>query len=374
MMSWSHCATTRVALFVGLSFLAEAVLAGEGLWSRALVAQEARITMGVDTTLIHVGDPVSLRLSVDHPEGSTVMWADSLDLSPFEVLRYDRAAPVVSPAGEGMRSSAAVTVTSFELGEFEIPPIAVVVTAPDGSVQTLLTDPFRIGVESVGLDESGDIRDIKGPLSIARSWWGLLLWIMLAVVAGGAAVYLHRRSRNRPPSETAEPAPPPRPFHVLALEALDALEASSLLERGQVKEYHVRISEIIRGYVEGQLEVRALELTTREVVDGLRRAALGWEISERFRTFLERCDLVKFAKLRPGVDESRALMARARALVEMTSGAAGRGARDSAPSEPGGEAPGELAGEPTAGTTGTPRDDGADEEAASGTTQEGAGP
>ena len=374
MMSWSHCATTRVALFVGLSFLAEAVLAGEGLWSRALVAQEARITMGVDTTLIHVGDPVSLRLSVDHPEGWAVMWADSLDLSPFEVLRYDRAAPVVSPAGEGMRSSAAVTVTSFELGELEIPPIAVAVTAPDGSVQTLLTDPFRIGVESVGLDESGDIRDIKGPLSIARSWWGLLLWLVLAAIAGGAAVYLHRRSRNRPPSETAEPAPPPRPFHVLALEALDALEASSLLERGQVKEYHVRISEIIRGYVEGQLEVRALELTTREVVDGLRRAALGWEISERFRTFLERCDLVKFAKLRPGVDESRALMARARALVEMTSGAAGRGARDSAPSEPGGEAPGELAGEPTAGTTGTPRDDGADEEAASGTTQEGAGP
>ena len=369
-----YCVRKWITLYVGLIGIGLSALAPGSLGSDALVAQEARITMDVDTTLIHVGDPVLMHLSVDHPEGWTVMWADSLDISPFEVLRYDRAVPVASPAGQGMLSSATVTVASFELGEFEIPPIAVVVMAPDGSVQTLLTDPFRIGVESVGLDESGDIRDIKGPLSIARSWWGLLLWIMLAVVAGGAAVYLHRRSRYRLPSENAEPAPPPRPFHVLALEALDALEASSLPERGQVKEYHVRISEIIRGYVEGQLEVCALELTTREVVDGLRRAALGWEISERFRTFLERCDLVKFAKLRPGVDESRALMARARALVEMTSGAAGRGARDSVPSELGGEAPGELAGEPTAGTTGTPRDDGADEEAASGTTQEGAGP
>ena len=322
-----YCAREMITLYVVLIGIGLSALAPGSLGSDALVAQEARIDMEVDTTVIHVGDPVSVRLSVDHPEGWTVAWADSLDIAPFEVLRYDRSAPAASPAGDGMRSSAALTVTSFELGELDIPAIAVAVTAPDGTVHTLLTDPFRIGVESIGLDESGDIRDIKGPLSIARSWWVLLFWLVLAAAAGGAAVYLHRRTRARPGSETSKPAPPPRPFHVLALEALDALEASSLLERGQVKEYHVRISEIIRGYVEGQLEVPALELTTREVVDGLRRAALGWEISERFRTFLERCDLVKFAKLRPGADESRALMVRARALVEMTSGAATGGER-----------------------------------------------
>ena len=175
-----YCVREIRTLYVVLIGIGLSALAPGSLGSDALVAQEARIDMDVDTTVIHMGDPVSVRLSVDHPEGWAVAWADSLAIAPFEVLRYERPAPVASPAGDGMRSSVALTVTSFELGELDIPPIAVAVTAPDGTVHTLLTDPFRIGVESIGLDESGDIRDIKGPLSIARSWWVLLLWLVLA--------------------------------------------------------------------------------------------------------------------------------------------------------------------------------------------------
>ena len=279
--------------------------------------------MTVDTTLIHVGDPVTVQLSVDHPEGWVVEWPDSFEVAPFEVLHAGLATPVAAADGDGLRSTATLVVTSFELGELELPVISVPVTAPDGTSRTLVTDPFRIGVQSVGLDESGDLRDIKGPLSLARSWWVVLLWVLLAVaLVGGVACYMYRRRRPEPESRPAVPRAPPRPFHEIALEALRALEKSSLLERGQVKEYHVRISEIIRRYIEGQFEVPALELTTREVADGMRRAALGASITEAFRGFLERCDLVKFAKLRPGAEDSRELMGRARELVRKTSGAA----------------------------------------------------
>ena len=287
-------------------------------------AQAARIAMTVDTTLIHVGDPVTVQLSVDHPEGWVVEWPDSFEVAPFEVLHAGLATPVAAAAGGGLHSTATLVITSFELGELELPAITVPVTATDGTTRMLVTDPFRIGVESVGLDESGDLRDIKGPLSLARSWWAVLLWVLLAaVLAGGAAYYLYRRRRGpEPESRPAVPRAPSRPFHELALEALRALEKSSLLERGQVKEYHVRISEIIRRYIEGQFEVPALELTTGEVADGMRQAALGTAITEPFRGFLERCDLVKFAKLRPGAEDSRELMGRARELVRTTSGAA----------------------------------------------------
>ena len=293
---------------------------------RPLAAQDVRIAMEVDTTLIHVGDPVAVRLHVDHPADWTVQWPDSLDLAPFEVLRYEVVQPGAVGAGAGagsdgaVRSSASLVVTSFELGELELPVISIAVAAPNGTVRTLFTDPFRIGVESVGLDESGDIRDIRGPLSIARSWWTLLPWLVLVLAAAAGAAYLYRRRRARPVSVESRPAAPIRPFHLVALEALDELERSALLERGQVKRYHMRISEIIRSYVEGQLRVPALEMTTGEVVDGLRNAALGDRIAGTFGTFLARCDLVKFAKLRPGVDDSRELMGTARSLVGMTSG------------------------------------------------------
>lgn len=291
--------------------------------------RELRVAMEVDTTMIHLGDPVAVRLAVDHPADWVVHWADSLDIAPFEVLDYAVTAPRAAPrggtggsagAGGGARSVAALTVTSFELGELEIPAIEVAVAAPDGTVHTVSTDPFRIGVESVGLDESGDIRAIKAPLSIARSWWALLPWLLLATALGAGALYLHRRMQARPAVEIAKPQPPPRPHHLVALEALDELERSSLLERGQVKRWHVRVSEIVRAYVEGQLEVPALEMTTGEVVAGLRAAALGGRITDAFQRFLARCDLVKFAKLRPGTEASRELLGAARSLVEMTSG------------------------------------------------------
>ena len=292
--------------------------------ARPVAAQEVRVAMEVDTTLIHVGDPVAVRLHVDHPADWTVQWPDSLDLAPFEVLRYEVAEPGAGGVGAdvdvAVRSTASLIVTSFELGELELPVVSVAVAAPNGTVRTLFTDPFRIGVESVGLDESGDIRDIRGPLSISRNWWALLPWLLLIAAAAAGAAYLHRRRRARPVAVESRPAAPPRPFHLVALEALDELERSALLERGQVKRYHVRISEIIRTYVEGQLRVPALEMTTGEVVDGLRRAALGDRITGTFGTFLGRCDLVKFAKMRPGVDDSRELMGTARSLVGMTSG------------------------------------------------------
>ena len=292
--------------------------------------QDFGVVMEVDTTVIHVGDPVSVVLRVDHPADWSVHWADSLDIAPFEVLEYAVTGAGSAPAGgagsdaaDGARSVATLTVTSFELGELEIPPIEIAVAGPDGAVQLLSTDPFRIGVVSVGLDESGDIREIRGPLAIARNWWALVPWLLLAAAVGAAAVYMYRRRRARPVAEVVKPKVPPRPFHLVALEALDELERSSLLERGQVKRWHVRVSEIVRTYVEGQLEVPALEMTTGEVVAGLRGAALGGRVTGAFHAFLARCDLVKFAKLRPGTDESRELLGAARTLVRMTSGAVG---------------------------------------------------
>ncbi len=314
---------------VGVALAGAGGLAGAGAQTgaEAGAGQAPRVVMEVDTTVIHVGDPVSVVLRVDHPADWAVRWADSLDIAPFEVLEYAVTAAGAGPAGgagsasgDGAMSAAALTVTSFELGELEIPPIEIVVAGPDGAVQVLSTDPFRIGVVSVGLDEGGEIRDIKGPLGIARNWWALVPWLLLAAAAGAGAVYVYRRRRTRPATEVAKPKVPPRPFHLVALEALDELERSSLLERGQVKRWHVRVSEIIRTYVEGQLEVPALEMTTGEVVAGLRGAALGGRVTGAFHAFLARCDLVKFAKLRPGSDESRELLGAARSLVRMTSG------------------------------------------------------
>jgi hypothetical protein len=89
-----------------------------------------------------------------------------------------------------------------------------------------------------------------------------------------------------------------------------------MLDRGQVKEYHIEISDVLRRYVEARFGVPALEMTTWEVVGGLEREGVEPEFRDGLRSFLDRCDLVKFAKVRPDVDSSRSLILEGRSLVE----------------------------------------------------------
>lgn len=287
------------------------------LLARSAPAQEARIRTQAEPSLMNVGDRLTLTLEVEHAPDQRVLWPDSVDVAPFEVLGA-QAVPPVTEAGR-VRSAVRLTLTAFELGDLEVPGIRVPVASADGSVDTLVSDGWRVTVSSVGLDEGGDIRGIRGPLSIPFRVVTLFPWLALAALLMAVAVWWWRRRRKRKPApEVAPPPAPRRPPHEIALEALARLEGSDLLRRGEVKEYHVRVSEIVRAYVEAFYRVPALEMTTREVLAGLDRVGVHGEPIDHLAGFLDRCDLVKFAKLRPSSDASQAMLALARAFVEET--------------------------------------------------------
>ena len=280
-------------------------------------AQVPGIRAEVDTTVVTVGDRITLTISVDHSAGSRVAWPDSLELAPFEVLEARAAAP--ASRGEVVRSSLLLTLAAFELGELEIPGVPVQVVGPGAETTALETSRFAIRVESVGLDEGGDIREIKGPMSIPRNLLGILLLALGVAVATALGWLLLRRvSQGRVAPEGVRPTRPSRPPHEVALEALARLEASPLLERGEVKEYHIRASEILRVYVEERFRVPALEMTTLDLTRIMAKAGLDPSVTEGFRGFLHQCDMVKFAKGRPDREASRSLLAQGRHLVETT--------------------------------------------------------
>ncbi len=285
-------------------------------WTVAVVplaAQDARISNDVDTTLVTVGDRVRMTVTVEHAVGARVVWPDSLDLTPFEVLGVEAIPPATE--GERVRSSAILTMAAFELGELVIPSFDVQVLGPGEAVETLSTDRFGIEVVSIGVDETGDIRDIRGPLWIPVGVVTVSLWILLLLLVLGAAYGLYRRSRRSGGDDVEESGPPPRPAHEVALEAIARVEASPMLERGQVKEYHIEVSEILRTYIEARFHVRSLEMTTREVVDGLRGVGAQAQFVDGLRRFLDQCDMVKFAKVRPVLEASREVLELGRELV-----------------------------------------------------------
>jgi hypothetical protein len=291
-----------------------ALLFGLLLAAASPLRAQSTATVQVDSTRMTVGDRITMTVTVEHPAGATVGWPDSVDLAPFEVLE----AHVAPSSGEGgtTRSSATFALTAFELGTLEIPSLELVVTAADGTEEVVSTSPFGVEVVSVGKDESGDIRDIRGPLGLPMSPLRMALLILLPLLLAALLFVVARRLRSRR-DETPRPAlgPLPRPPHEVALESLAALAGSGMLERGEVKEYHIEASDILRTYVEGRFRVAALEMTTHEVLAGLEGVGSEPRFREGLRAFLEQCDLVKFAKVRPGIDASRQLLELGRRLV-----------------------------------------------------------
>jgi hypothetical protein len=285
-------------------------------------AQEVPLTVtsAVNKSRITIGDLIQYTVTVSSERGVKVeMPGLGANLGGFEIRDYK----VDEPKQEDGRTISVYryTISTFLTGDFEIPPLTVRYTIPGSNKSaSLATDQIKIRVESVKPSEAGDIRDIKPPVEIPLDWKQIALWAAAGagLLALGTAGYLWYRRRRRGKGLLPVRQEPPRPAHEIAFEALARLEASDLLARGEVKIFYIEVSEIIRRYVEGRYGFVALEMTTEELLDGLRRARVAGEIYELFRVFLERCDLVKFAKYEPPVQSHPEIMALARQIVEQT--------------------------------------------------------
>ena len=87
----------------------------------------------------------------------------------------------------------------------------------------------------------------------------------------------------------------------------------------QPKPFCILVSDTIRVYLEERFDFHAPERTTEEFLHELQGTdLLSAEQKEKLGEFLERCDLVKFAKYEPGEPELRDLHGSALRLVEET--------------------------------------------------------
>jgi hypothetical protein len=170
------------------------------------------------------------------------------------------------------------------------------------------------------------LRDVKPPVAVPRDyrplWWALGALLVLAVV-GALAYRLLNRAR-------VLAARPPRPADELALEALARLRIDRLLEKGEQVEFYVRLSSILREYLENRFHLRAPEMTTEEFLQAAQKAP---ELSQKHRPllgqFLSEADLVKFARHRPQVGDAERAYDAAREFITSTGTGAG-GAREAA--------------------------------------------
>ena len=104
-----------------------------------------------------------------------------------------------------------------------------------------------------------------------------------------------------------------------AREALDALRAEDLPGKGRVREFYFRLSEIVRGYLGERYGFDALESTTPELLESLRRLHTPGLADERAAGLRQRVGLRALREGRPPTrTPARARLELAYSIVQAT--------------------------------------------------------
>jgi hypothetical protein len=163
------------------------------------------------------------------------------------------------------------------------------------------------------LQATNDIRDIKPDVLILPPWW---VWVLLvfAVAAVVIVVWLVLKKRRQEAKEIFVPR------QNAVEEARERLEAArKLMLAGEIEAFYVAVSDAVRQYIERQFRLRAAEQTTEEFLQDMTRSQrLRPTHKELLAEFLTQCDLVKFARFRPGPKEMEAALAAATRFVDET--------------------------------------------------------
>lgn len=280
-------------------------------------AQQISVSAKVDTNLVTIGDWINLSLRVERSDSVRGDWSPIGDkLGHFEVLRKGELQ--TKKSDDRVVETTAYVLSTYDSGYYQIPAIVFSYTVGNDTAKRFAsTLPIDILVQTVAVDVSQEIKDVKPPLGIPIGILEILLYagIILAVAAGGFGIHYYLRRRKDKWLLSAELQRPP---HEIALMELRRLEERKLWQRGFVKQYHSEVTEIIRRYIERRFGVMALEMTTGEVMHNVKQTAMSVEVQETLFKFLSDADLVKFAKYQPTPEENETELEMAHDIVQGT--------------------------------------------------------
>jgi cell division protein YceG involved in septum cleavage len=200
-----------------------------------------------------------------------------------------------------------------------IPPIAVRYKIKGNKEDKVaLSNPVTFNVHTVAIQQQADIKDVKDPLTIPVDWKFILLIVLIALVIMAAAYYFYLRYKKKKAELPVKKKIIRIPAHVRAMKALNSLENEKLWQKGAVKDYHSKITGIIRSYFEERFSLPALELTTAEQMQQLKKVHSAENILNITNEFLNNADLVKFAKFQPLPSVNETMMKQAKEIVTNT--------------------------------------------------------
>ena len=167
---------------------------------------------------------------------------------------------------------------------------------------------MKISILFMSIFLAQDFHDIAPPVDYSLiPPWLIFLGAFAALTIAGLIVWLIIRSRKR--------AVPIKSARERVLELLERLQSD--VEKMQPYRFSIRVSDILRRYVTEQFNLPVTRQTSVEFLSGLtKESPFSEEEKSLLEDFLNRCDLIKFARYKATTVDSRLLLEEATRFVK----------------------------------------------------------
>jgi len=259
---------------------------------------------------VYIGTPIRLYVQIltDPADSIFTSELDSLDifLLQGDIIQTEEIIE------DKKKIDQILTYQPFNTGEYTFPSIEFAVKTASG-MQYLSTSEFQVNVLSTITDSSQAIMDIAEPVKINLGFWDYFLPLLLIVIIILIIRYALKFLRSKKVTAVESKPVDTRQAWEIALEMLNELERSDLLEKGDYLNYHYRLSLVLRTFIEYYYKVKAVEMTTSEI-----RAQLNLKDHQEksfILDYLSSADRIKFAKYPSDLDSSRKAYSKLHAYI-----------------------------------------------------------
>lgn len=278
------------------------------------------LTASMDSASLWIGDQTAVHLEATVTENELVTFP-TLEYDLGGLLIVDRS-PVdtITKKNEPLRLRQDLIVTGFLDSLYYIDSVPFLVNG-----DTMYAPAMTLNViQPFEMDTTEAIMDIKPVQAAPIWWWGIIRWILLAILLIGlgiGAYFLYRwwKSKQQPKVEVNPELL--RPCDEVALEKLDKIKDEKAWQDGRNKQYFSDLTYVIREYIGRRYDVHSTEKTSDDTLQAMRpilQAEDRKELYNDLQKMLRLADLVKFAKWNPLQEESESALKAAYRFVDET--------------------------------------------------------
>ena len=275
----------------------------------------AQVITTADTTSIKIGEELRISFEVQADSIDLVVFPDQQSFLPLEVIESYATDTTYSNSKINYRKQ--YGLTQFDSGRYIIPRQKIIFNNT-----FFLSDSINVQVFDVAIDTTKQkMFDIKPAMVVAKAPFQVpasIYWLVLLIGVIVVVWYFLRRKKKK------EQAKKQLPAYQEALVALKELDSTPYLLQNDAKEYYSLLTEIVKRYLDREVDDTALESTTQELIERLNtlKKSRNFDFKSKdiklLDTILKRADLVKFAKMQQGSGQAQADRATIQEIISNT--------------------------------------------------------